>query len=353
MTNKLSWGIIGTGAIAKTLAAALPHSQTGRLVAVGSRATASAVKFGKEFGLPASQCHASYEALLADANVQAIYITTPHPQHAEWAIRAAAAGKHILCEKPITLNHTDALTVVAAARRHNVFLMEAFMYRCHPQTAKLVELIRQRTIGEVRMIQATFSFNAGFNADSRIFNNDLAGGGILDVGCYPVSISRLIAGAATGKDFADPLDVKGAGHLGQTGVDEWAAAVLRFPGDIIAQVATGVALNQENVVRIFGTQGNIFIPNPWQYSRGAADPGKLFVHRAGQPAPEEIIVPATCNAYAYEADVVGRAIAAGQKQAASPAMTWDDSLGNIQTLDRWRASIGLVYNREKSAAKLK
>ncbi len=341
MTSKLSWGIIGTGAIARTFAAGLAKSDTGALAAVGSRTREAADKFGAEFNVP--RRHASYDALLADDTVQAVYISTPHPQHAEWAIRAAAAGKHILCEKPITLNHSEAMAVVEAARHHDVFLMEAFMYRCHPQTAKLIELIRSGVIGKVRVIQAAFSFNCPFNPASRVYDNELAGGGILDVGCYPVSFARLIAGA-------EPLDVKGIGHLGQTGVDEWAAAVLRFPGDILAQVATGVAVNQENVARIYGSEGQILVPNPWQANRRAAEPGKLLLYRQGQSAPEEITVPADRTSFAYEADVVGRAIAAGQKQAPSPAMTWEDSLGNIQTLDRWRDSIGLTYDREKPEA---
>src|SRR5580692_1337614 len=146
--NSLSWGILGTGRIAGIFARQLSQSKTGKLAAVGSRSQASAEKFSAEFGAPRG--YATYEALLADSAVQAVYIATPHTLHAEWCLRAAAAGKHILCEKPLTLNHTEALAVVEAARKHDVFLMEAFMYRCHPQTAKLIELLRKKVIGEVR-----------------------------------------------------------------------------------------------------------------------------------------------------------------------------------------------------------
>ena len=131
MSNKLAWGIIGTGNIAKTFAKGVAQSKTGRLIAVGSRSQASADKFGEEFKVP--KRFASYEALLADPEVQAVYICTPHPMHAEWAIAAANAGKHILCEKPIGMNYPEAMAIVEAATRNNVFLMEAFMYRCHPQ----------------------------------------------------------------------------------------------------------------------------------------------------------------------------------------------------------------------------
>jgi len=346
MTNKIRWGILSTGAISRAFAAAVPNSTTGQLAAVASRDAGQAAKFAKEFKIPRS--HGSYEALLADPDVQAVYISTPHPFHVEWVVKAAAAGKHILCEKPFALNHADAMTAIEAAREAGVFLMEAFMYRCHPQTAKLVEILRAGTIGDVRIIQATFSFQTGFNPTSRLFDNALGGGGILDVGCYPVSFSRLVAGVATGKDFADPLEIKGVGHLCQTGVDEWAAAVLKFPGDILAQIATGITLNQENVARIFGTKGSIIIPNPWISNRQAADTGKLIVNRQGA-APEEITIPVTVTSYTLEVDVVGRAILAGNVEAPTPAMTWADTLSNLRTLDRWRQSIGLTYEAEQQA----
>ncbi|MBN1459559.1 MAG: Gfo/Idh/MocA family oxidoreductase, partial [Armatimonadetes bacterium] len=190
MPEKLAWGILATGHIASTFAKGLAHSQTGRLVAVGSRTKKSANRFGDEYNTP--RRHGSYEELLADPEIEAVYIATPHPMHAEWAIKSADAGKHVLCEKPIGLNHAEAMVVVEAAREHDVFLMEAFMYRCHPQTEKLVELIRSGVIGEVRAIQATFSFNAGENWESRALAHEMGGGGILDVGCYCTSMARLL-----------------------------------------------------------------------------------------------------------------------------------------------------------------
>ncbi|MCG3150680.1 MAG: Inositol 2-dehydrogenase/D-chiro-inositol 3-dehydrogenase [Verrucomicrobiae bacterium] len=338
-SQKVGWGILSTGAISRAFAEAAPKSVTGRLVAVASRDSATAQKFAGEYKIPNS--YGRYEDLLTDPAVQAVYISTPHPLHAEWAIKAAQAGKHILCEKPVALNHPDAMRIVAAAQEHGVFLMEAFMYRCHPQTAKLLELLRDKIIGDVRLIQATFSFQCGFNANSRLFSNALGGGGILDVGGYPVSMARLLAGA-------EPLDVKGVAHLGTTGIDEWATAVLRFPGDILAQVSTGIVLNQENVVRIFGSAGKITLPNPWVANRKAPDTGKIIVHLNGKE-PTEISIPTNVTSYSHEIDVVGRAIQAGQTQAPAPAMTWNDTLGNMQTLDRWRESIGLLYDAEKPA----
>jgi predicted dehydrogenase len=338
--NSLSWGILGTGRIAGIFARQLSQSKTGKLVAVGSRSQASADKFGAEYGVP--RRHGRYEALLTDPAVQAVYITTPHPMHAEWSIKAAAAGKHILCEKPLTLNHADAVAVIDAARRHDVFLMEGFMYRCHPQITKLVELIREKAIGDVRVIQASFGFHRDFNPTTRLFSNALGGGGILDVGCYTVSLSRLIAGVATGKPFAEPIEVKGCAHFAPTGVDSWAVASLKFPGDIVAALTTSCEVQQENAVRIFGSNGRILVPAPWaQIHDGLTT--TLVMERKGEP-PQEIVVELPQPIFAIEADHV----AAHIERRQAPAMNWEDTLGNMKTLDQWRASIGLVYESERT-----
>ncbi|MCM8788874.1 MAG: Gfo/Idh/MocA family oxidoreductase, partial [Candidatus Omnitrophica bacterium] len=237
MKKHLSWGIISTGSIAGAFAEGIGKSETGSLVAVASRDIKKAQVFAEKFNVP--KAYGSYEQLLQDSLVEAVYIATPHPTHAEWAIKAAEAGKHILCEKPIGINHAEAMAIIEAAAENNVFLMEAFMYRCHPQTKKLVELLQQKVIGDVRVIQATFSFYASFNPESRLYNNSLGGGGILDVGCYCTSMARLVAGVATTGEIAEPVELKGYGHIGSTGVDEWAIAAVKFPNDIVAQLSTG------------------------------------------------------------------------------------------------------------------
>lgn len=339
--SKLKWGIIGTGAIAHKFARSLKESRTGELVAVGSRSKETADKFGAEFGI--SKCYPSYDDLLADPEVQAVYVSTPHPMHIEWAIKTADAGKHVLCEKPLTLNAAEAMAVIEAAKRNDVFLMEAFMYRCHPQIAKAAELVRDKAIGDVKMIQAAFGFHAGFNPEGRLLKNELGGGGILDVGCYAVSMARLIAGAALGKDFAEPIEVKALGHIGETRVDDYTTALLRFPGDIIAQVSTSVQLGIENSVRIFGTGGSIFIPTPWLPGETAT----VHVQRHGQE-PEELHFKLEENSYALEADIMAENIE--KRQAPWPAMSWNDTLGNMRTLDAWRASIGMIYDVERPDA---
>lgn len=343
--SKLRWGIIGAGAIAKAFIHGVRSGSTGVVTAVASRTQDKADKFGDQFDIP--NRHGSYDDLLNDREVDAVYIATPHPMHAEWSIKAAEAGKHILCEKPLTLNGHQAHAMIQAARENNVFFMEAFMYRCNPQTRKLVELLKDQTIGQVTMIRATFGFgkvHSPIDTQGRMFSNALGGGGIMDVGCYPVSMSRLIAGAVEGKPFANPVEVSGTAKLVETGVDAWAAATLKFENEIVAQVATAVMQNLDNQVTIFGSEGRIVVPNPWIAGRQDATNGSIEIHQGNDI--ETITVEADRTSFSYEADIVANAIKAGQVEAPSPAMTWMDSVGNLETLDQWRAAVGVTFEAE-------
>ena len=249
-SRSIRWGILGTGVIARTFAEALGQSRTGKLEAVGSRAPLAA-GLGDVF--PGARIM-TYEALLADPAVDAVYVAAPHPLHVHWGIRAAEAGKHVLCEKPLGVDWPDAMALVAAAKKAGVFLAEAFMYRFHPQTRKLIELLEGGAIGDIRLIKASFGFWAPFDPAAILFANELAGGSILDVGCYTVSMARLIAGVAAGKPFLDPDKVVGTAKLGATGIDEVAAAVLHFENGIVAEISSSISLVQDNTVRVFGTR---------------------------------------------------------------------------------------------------
>ncbi len=344
-TEKLAWGIITVGKIARKFTRGLFKSRTGRVAAVGSRSLERAEQFAREFGI--AKYYDSYQAVIEDPAVQVVYVATPHPLHAEWAIRAAHAGKHVLCEKPIGMNHREAASIVEAARTNGVFLMEAFMYRCHPQTRKLVDLVKNGAVGEVKAIRATFSYHGTYELEGLKLNKKLGGGGILDVGCYPVSISRLIAGAALGKNFEEPLEVQGMAHIGkESGVDEYAAATLRFPGDILAQLAAGVQLTQDNTVHIYGSEGRIEVLSPWFCSGIKGGTSRLLIHRNGEEKAETIEISTSEWLYSIEADTVAEHLHSGQ--APPPAMTWQDTLGNMETLDRWRAAIGLEYDADRA-----
>ena len=341
--TKLRWGILGTGRIAGIFARGVAASQTGQLVAVASRSLQSAERFARAAGVP--RAHGSYEDLLGDPEVSAVYLAIPHPLHLEWTVRAAQAGKQVLCEKPIAVNRRGAAEAIEAARAGGVMLMEAYMYRCHPQTAKVVELVKNGSLGRVGLIQATFSFHNEFKAETRLWSKALGGGGILDVGGYPVSFARLVAGAAEGKAFADPVSVAGAGCLHPvSAVDVYAAATLRFANDLVAQVACGIGLQQDNSMRIYGTKGWLHLPEPWVVNQEGGT-AILYLHRPGAAAPEEIRIVAP-PLYALEADAFAAALEAGLREV--PQMTAADTLGNMAVLDQWRAAIGLSYDADRA-----
>jgi predicted dehydrogenase len=255
MTKSLRWGILGAGNFAATFAKGIAASRTGTLVAIGSRSQETADAWGEEHGAP--RRHGSYEALVADPEVDVVHISLPNHLHAQWTVECARAGKHILCEKPFTVNHAEAVATLDEVRRHDVFLMEAFMYRCHPQTARLKELVDAGTIGAVRLIQCNFCYNMGPQYENIRMRGDVAGGGIMDVGCYTASMVRLLAGA-------EPETVTGVAHLGPvSGVDEQATAGLRFPGGMVASLTCGTQVGTDNELRVWGAEGSIRVPNPW------------------------------------------------------------------------------------------
>ncbi|HLP26471.1 MAG TPA: Gfo/Idh/MocA family oxidoreductase [Acidobacteriota bacterium] len=338
MINRLQWGILGTGMIARRFATDLATSRTGRLVAIGSRGQETADRFAADFG--GVRAHGSYEALLADPAVQAVYVSPPHPAHLEWIERAAAAGKHILCEKPLTLRRADTQRAIETARARGVFLMEAFMYRCHPQTEKIATLIADGAIGRVRTIRAAFCIAVPFDPAHRLFSRSLGGGGILDLGCYPVSYSRRMAGAANGRTFVEPDQFKALGHrLAQTGVDDHAVAIATFPGEIVAELSCGSTARHDNAVQIHGEAGWIDLRAP--YHPGDWPGADVFtLHRAGCE-PEAVRTSVAEPLYAVEADTVAAALAAGARESA--AMSHADSLGNATVLDDWLAQVGVSY----------
>ncbi|HYG73449.1 MAG TPA: Gfo/Idh/MocA family oxidoreductase [Planctomycetota bacterium] len=333
----LNWGILGTGNIAKKFAKDLADAPNQKLVAVGSRTQDAASAFGAEFNVPARGRYGSYDAVLADPTVQCVYISMPNHMHREWAIKCANAKKHILCEKPIATNLRETHDILEAVTRNDVFMMEAFMYRCHPQCFKLRELIESGIIGEVRMIHGHFSYDMTIkhaNVYKNIrMSNPMAGGALMDVGCYPVSFARLAAGC-------EPIECKAVAQIGAVSrVDEWTAMSLKFPNGAVASLSCGMQVAVENTVSIFGSEGSIHFPTPWF---GPAKEAR-FILKTKSGLSEEFKIDADLPLYAIEAVHVAEHI--DKRQA--PAMTWADSVGNMATLDTLRKSIGLVFDGEK------
>jgi predicted dehydrogenase/aryl-alcohol dehydrogenase-like predicted oxidoreductase len=337
----IRWGIIGPGAIAHNFCDGLAQTDAGRVVALSGRDPARRDAFGAAYGIAAERRHGDVAGLLADDGVDAIYISTPHPWHAELSIRALRAGKHVLCEKPAGLNVAEVTAVTEVAAAQDRFFMEAFMYRCHPQIARVLEIVASGEIGEVRHIRAALGFDAGFDPASRLYDPALGGGGILDVGGYPVSLARLIAGAAQGKPFADPVSVKGIGRPAPSGVDAVAFGLLGFASGITAEIAAAVAQAMDNSATITGSRGRIVIDDPWVPGRNAGpSDATIDVDTGGASRTEVLRDPRML--FAFEADLVSRAIAEGRREAPYPAPGHADSIGNAATLDRWRAEVGAL-----------
>ncbi|KAI8048944.1 uncharacterized protein B0P05DRAFT_564089 [Gilbertella persicaria] len=341
----LKWGIIGTGNIAHTFAKALQVAKKGQLVAVGSRSFETAQEFGQEFDV--KHCFGSYDDLLASKEVDIVYISTPHPQHFELAIKTARSGKHMLIEKPMAMNEAQVKTILETAKQHNVFVMEAYMYRCHPQTLKLIELIQSGAIGQVKLIRANFSFDGRpLGPTSRLWRNELGGGAILDIGGYPMSFSRLIAGAANHQTSgANPIKVMATGYIQpDTQVDEWSNASLEFENNIAAQLFTGIFADTDSSVEVLGSDGMLKVVNLWRPDLTQLGPVQIELTEYGK---ETKIIPIRLeenNLFAIEADAVADAIAQGQLEC--KYMDWQDTLGQVQAMDAWRKEIGLKYKED-------
>ena len=354
--DAVRWGILGAGSIANAFAKALGTITAGELVAVGSRDAAKAEAFIRDGGFDADRvrAHGGYAALLADPDVDAVYIATPHPMHARAVVAALEAGKHVLCEKPLGVTASEVEVMIEAAHASGCFLMEAFKDRFHPQTEAVLKAVRDGRIGTVRRIEASFGFDLGDPAgkeDGRLLNPALAGGGILDVGCYPIEWIRAVAGAALGAPadapFAEPVKVSGGGVIGDTGVDELAAVTLVFEGGILGLAETAIRANLPNSSTIVGDRGTIHVPDPWLNDWTNPSPGRFEIRSDGDT--ETVEVPSTLTGFAYEARAASEAIRAGAVEC--PAMSWADSLGNARTLDRWRRDqLKLLYPFEQHAS---
>jgi predicted dehydrogenase len=245
-------GIVSTADINTKLLAGAAESSRIDVVAVGSRDLARAEAFAAHHGIP--RAYGSYEEVLADPEVEAVYIPLPNTLHCEWSIKAVEAGKHVLCEKPMSRHTADVEAAFDAAERNGRLLTEAFMYRHHPQTARLLELVAEGAIGELRLVRSAFSYSK-YDTDDIRLRPDLEGGGLMDVGCYCVSGSRVLAG--------EPKSVFGRAYIGPTGTDWAFTGSLRFAGDVLALFDCGTSLPNRDELEAIGTEGSLFLDDPW------------------------------------------------------------------------------------------
>jgi len=248
----VKWGIMSTARINRLFLAGARQAAGVEVLAVASRERASAERYAREHGI--ERAHGSYDALLADPDVEVVYISLPNSLHVEWTVRALEAGKHVLCEKPLSRHAAEVQRAFDVAQREGRLLMEAFMYRHNPQTRRLTELVAGGAIGRLRMIRAAFSFVAGDPSNVRL-SADLDGGALMDVGCYCVSGARLLAG--------EPQRVSAEQAIGGDGIDVAFAGTMRFGGDVIAHFDAGLALATRDELEAVGDAGSLLLDDPW------------------------------------------------------------------------------------------
>jgi D-xylose 1-dehydrogenase (NADP+, D-xylono-1,5-lactone-forming) len=252
VANAVKWGIVSTADINRKVIPGAHASPKVELVAVASRDQARADEYAKTWEI--ERAYGSYEALLADPEIEAVYISLPNTMHCDWSVKALEAGKHVLCEKPLS-RHTDEVEAAFdAAARTSLSLSEAFMYRHNPQTRRAKELVDGGAIGELRLVRSAFSYSLYDKGNIRL-RTDVEGGALMDVGCYTVSGSRLFAG--------EPEKVHGEAWFGPSGTDWVFGGTLRFPGDVLALFDCGTAMPERDELEAIGSEGSLFLDDPW------------------------------------------------------------------------------------------
>lgn len=326
MGQTIRWGILGTGGIARKFAEGLAFLPDAELLAVGSRSDASADDFGAAFEVP--RRYASYEALVADPDVDVVYVATPHSFHRDHTLLALRHGKAVLCEKPFALNAREAAEMIAVAREMGLFLMEAMWTRFIPLMDVVRRLLAEGAIGDVRMFSADFGFRVDVDPGHRLVNPALGGGALLDIGVYPVSFASMLWG--------EPQRVTGYAHLTPTGVDERSAFVLDY-GSRLAVCHAAIDVETPTEAVLMGTEGSI------RLHRRFHNASRLTLSRPGRP-DEEIERPIESTGLQYQAAEVMRCLREGRKE--SDRMPLDETLSIMRTLDALRAQWGLVYPGE-------
>ncbi len=364
MSKTIRWGILGTGTVARDVAQSFAHVADASLVAVASRSSDTARAFASQFNIP--KAYGSYDELLADDEVDVVYIATPHHRHRDDCLRSFDAGKAVLCEKPFTLNAAQALEVVSTAREKNLFCMEAMWMRFIPLVRKVHELVDAGEIGHVQMIKADFGYPTWYDPENRFFSLNKGGGSLMDRGIYTLSLAQMLLG--------EHENLKSSATIGPTGVDHQSACLLEYPNGAIADLSSTLTSYGTNEAVIMGTQGQIRILDPFYR------PSRITLTRFEEPtAPAPVIgtgglkqklkdsslvaklyrmatplldrlrggvinKPFPGNGYQFEIEEVTGCLQRGEKE--SRIMPLDDTLALMETMDEMRASWGLRYPQD-------
>ena len=309
--KNLNWGLLSTARINRSLIPPLRASKRNHLLAVASRSQESVDAYAKEWKI--ERAHDTYEALLADPDIDVIYNPLPNHMHAEWTIKAVEAGKHVLCEKPIALSVDDVDAMAAVAQKHGRVVAEAFMYRHHPQTLKVGEMVKNGSIGTLKLMRGSFSFVLSDEGNIRL-DPAMGGGSIWDIGCYPISYMRTVVGA-------EPKSVYGQQVTGPTGIDDTFVGQLHFDDDIYGQFDSSFSIPFHAYMEIVGSEATLIIPKPFKPGVGE----KIFISRDGKTETVKIKGE---ELYLGEVEDMADAIALGK----SSRISLEDSRANIAAI---------------------
>jgi predicted dehydrogenase len=328
MTTKHNWGILALGGIAHKFASALNSTENGELFAVGSRSIDKAEKFASQYG--SERWYGSYEELIHDQDVQIIYIATPHNLHYELTKKCFEAGKHVLCEKPISINHRQFDELRKLAKSKNLFYMDGLWTRFLPHVLRKLEYLENQKLGVIQFLKADFGIKPPYNPKSRLFDPKLGGGALLDIGIYPVFLSLLVLGY--------PDEISASAIIGETGVDESISISLKYQNGAIASLNSTFRVNTETSAEICGTHGRI------KMNRKFFAPSSLTVYIEGEGTSEHDF-SVKKNGYEYEAEEAMRCLDEGLIE--SPYLPLEFTSDLMSLLDEIRERIGLVYEEDR------
>jgi predicted dehydrogenase len=339
--KQVRWGIIGLGNIALKFAEGFQYTKNAKLFAISSRSKNKLLTFKNKFQIDDNYCFVNYDSLLKCKDLDIIYIALPHSLHHEWVIKSIEKGKNILVEKPATVNFLEMENIKNNLKDKNIFFSEAFMYRYHPQILKVIDLLKNKVIGNLVSMESFFGFDAlgkkkifGIklkkkpNRNYRLYNKELGGGAILDVGCYPTSFSILIASLISKFDFSKTKVLNKKIEIGPTGVDMNSFAELNFENNFKSTVGASLTQNLGKKTRIIGTKGELILEDSWS-------PTNFSLIQINGENKEIVKTKCHNNIYSYEIDILSQCLLENKKEPDFPGMTINETLENMRILDKW------------------
>ena len=340
--KKVNWGIIGLGAVAAQFAKGVNFVDNGKLLGIASKNSERLSNFKNNYSVDNNYCFTNYQNLLENKEIDIVYIALPTALHTEWIIKCLNNGKRVLVEKPATMNSLEIINIKENYLNNRNFLTEAFMYLYHPQINKILEMINSKKIGNLISMQSNFGHDIltkrnflGFkkrkkmNPENRLYNKEMGGGAILDLGCYPVSLSVLIASLISDINY-DKVDVYNKkNEIGPTGVDLNSYAELKFENGFISSISASFTKNIGKQTKILGSEGEMIIEDAW-----TAQPAKIIIKK-NNTENINIDIYSKKNIYAYEIESLSKCILDKKNKPDFPGLTVDDTIGNMKIIDKW------------------